>query len=203
MVMENTTGHGLNHAPFDLVPARDLSSAFVRRVRSPSAARCFSPFSSCDSCLFAREFVRRSFLVRGAATLCRDCALRLRIHCRESAWCLATDATGAARVRCLIISTSAHRASVSAHRSARPPSAPLVHSALLGVRLVCHYPSLLPRFRLCDVRGFRHPSSKVIDPSAASGYWVLVRKPQAAISGRGRTPPKPVWMWISSLLSRV
>jgi hypothetical protein len=55
-----------------------------------TAAGCFTTLSSRDSGLFTREFVRGSFLVGGAPTFRSDCALRLRIHRRESARRLAT-----------------------------------------------------------------------------------------------------------------
>ena len=63
---------------------------FALSARPATAAGCFTTFSSRDSGLFAREFVRGSFLVGGAPTFRRDCSLRLRIHRRESAGSLAT-----------------------------------------------------------------------------------------------------------------
>jgi len=70
-------------------PGRSIV-VFVLSARPATAAGCFTTFSSRDSGLFAREFVRGSFLVGGAPTFRRDCSLRLRIHRRESAGSLAT-----------------------------------------------------------------------------------------------------------------
>jgi hypothetical protein len=84
-----------------------------------------------------------SFLVRGAPAFCRDRALRLRIHCRESARSLPTHRSSAASIHSTFTSRSAcsARSAQAAAATYTGASAPLVHSSLLGVSLVCHYQS--------------------------------------------------------------
>ena len=84
-----------------------LAVTAARRARSTAAARCFTTFSSSNARLFTREFVRGSFLVRGASALGGDCSLCLRIHRRESAWRLSTHAASAPRIRSAVASTAA------------------------------------------------------------------------------------------------
>ena len=114
-----------------------LAVTSARRARPSSAARCFTTLSSRNTRLFTREFVSRSFLVCCAPTLGGDCALRLRIHCRESARRLTTDTASASRFRSAVVSVTARSAAASASRSI--VSASLVHSFPLVVGLVRHY----------------------------------------------------------------
>src|SRR5207248_3866434 len=141
-----------------------LGGALVRRGRSSSATRRLTALASRDSRFFARELVRGSFLVSGASALCRDRALRLRIHRREPAWCLATDTSRVSRFHSAVRSPSrersavtldvayapCHDATVSGHCAggtcfhsccAAATSAPLVHSVSPVISIVCHYRS--------------------------------------------------------------
>ena len=113
-----------------------LGATTARGVGSASPAGCFAAFPARNARFLAREFVRRSFLVRRAPTLRSDCALCLGIHCRKSAWRLATDAAGVSRVYTAVVSISARAA---ASRSIA--SASLVHSIPWVVGLVRHYRS--------------------------------------------------------------
>jgi hypothetical protein len=155
---------------------------------SATAARCFATLSSRDARLFARKFVRGSFLVCRASTLGSDCALRLRIHCRESAWRLATDTTGISRVRSAVVSISA-RADSSARSIV---SASLVHSFPLVVGLVRHYRSPCRDFEFeLEAAAGRHRVSSDLVGAGPRLRGPLMRKQQAAISGRGRTAGYP------------
>jgi hypothetical protein len=86
-----------------------------------------------------------------------------------------------------------------------PPPAPLRSSmlspCLLGssaiIDLPCRDIRKLLRSRLPDV------TRKWYGRSEAASSWILMRKRQAAISGRGRTACPATKMWISLLLSRV
>jgi hypothetical protein len=184
-------------------PCRSAAGvAGARRARPSTAARCFTALSSGDARLFAGEFVRSSFLVRRASTLGRYCPLGLWIHCGESAWRLATGAARTARLRSPVVSIAAGSAAARAAAPGCPAS--LVHPLPLVVGLVSHYRSpcrdirRLSRSRLPDVTrkwqmvGARSRLSRI-----------LMRKRQAAISGRGRTACPATKLWISSLLSRV
>jgi hypothetical protein len=128
---EKTKRHGQVRASFASVRF-GRSIVFVLSARPATAAGCFTTFSSRDSGLFAREFVRGSFLVGGAPTLGSDCALRLGIHCRESAGSLSTR-TACTTFRSAL--SSVHRATSASIIS----SDPLVHHVLSVVSLVCHY----------------------------------------------------------------
>jgi len=153
--------------------------------RSATAARCFATLSPRDARLFAREFVRGSFLVCRASALGSDCALRLRIHCRKSAWRLATDTTGISRVRSAVVSISA-RAYASSARSI--VSASLVHSFPLVVGLVRHYRSPCRDIGVeLEAAAGRHRVSSDLVGARPRLRGPLMRKQQAAISGRGRT----------------
>jgi hypothetical protein len=172
------------------------------RCGPASPARCFAALSPGNARLFTGEFVRRSLLVRCASTLGRDCALCLWIHRGKSAWCFAAHGARVSRVSSAVISVSARPASASTPNSAG--SASLVHSIPLVFGLVRHYRSpcrdirKLSRSRLPDVTrkwymvGARPRLSRF-----------LMRKRQAANSGRGRTACHSTKLWISSLLSRV
>jgi hypothetical protein len=179
-----------------------LAVTSARRAGPASATRCFAALSSGNARLFAGEFVRCSFLVRRASTLGCDRALCLRIHRGKSAWRLAAHGARVSRVPSAVISVSARPASASTPHSAGPAS--LVHSLPLVVGLVRHYRS--PR------RDIRKLSRSRLPDITRSAYVVgarpclnrtLMRKRQAAISGRGRTARPSPKLWISSLLSRV
>jgi hypothetical protein len=188
--------------PLRLSRSGRLRVIAARRGGPASPARCFAALSPGNARFFTGEFVRRSLLVRCAPTLGRDCALCLRIHCGKSAWRLAADGARVSRVSSAVISVSARPASASTSYSAG--SASLVHSLPWVVGLVRHYRSpcrdirKLSRSRLPDVTrkwcmvGARPRLSRI-----------LMRKRQAAISGRGRTACHSTKLWISSLLSRV
>jgi hypothetical protein len=108
--------------------------ALVCSARSPSTARCFAALSSSHARLFTGEFVRRSFLVCRSSAFRRDRALRLRVHRRKSARCLADVAR---TTRFSIVVAPAH----SAASTSAAASAPLVDPFVLVVTLVCHYRS--------------------------------------------------------------
>jgi hypothetical protein len=86
--------------------------------------------------------VRRSFLVCRASTFRRDRALRLWIHRRKSARCLA-DVARTAR----FVVAPAHSTAFNSD-SAAP--APLVDPFVLVVPLVCHYRSPAAIFEFND-----------------------------------------------------
>jgi len=140
-----------------------LAIVCVRSARAAAAARCLATLSSRDSSFLAREFVGSSFLVRGASAFRCDCALRLRIHCRESARSLATYASGVAGINTAIIPVSADVSIVAAKGAAAcasgsvVPSAPLVHSVLLVDRLVCHYSISCRNFEFEEGANAGHP----------------------------------------------
>jgi len=165
-----------------------LDVTTARRVGSSSTARCFATLPSRNSRLFAREFVRRSFLVCRASTLGSDCALRLRIHCRKSAWRLATDAAGASRV-CSDFRSCRHCFHRPLHcfRFARP-FVPL--GCWAGPPLSISLPRY-SSFELEAVAG-RHRVSGDSVGARPRLHGALMRKQQAAISGRGRTAGHPV-----------
>jgi hypothetical protein len=168
-----------------------LGVTTARCVGSASAPGCFATLSSRDARLFARELVRGSFLVCRASALGSDCALRLGIHCRKSAWRLATDTTRISRVRSAVVSISACATTASTARSVA--SASLVHSFPLVVGLVRHYRSPCRdfEFELEAVAG-RHRVSSDSVGARPRLRRPLMRKQQAAISGRGRTAGHPV-----------
>lgn len=91
-----------------------LSGTLVRRGGATAATGCFTAFSSRDSRFFAGEFVRGSFLVRGASTLCGDRTLRLGIHRCESARSLPTHGAGVSYIRWRTAACVCERAAVSA-----------------------------------------------------------------------------------------
>ena len=179
-VMKKTKRHGVIRAPFASVPFGRSTIVFVPSARPATATGCLTALSSRDSGLFAGEFVRGPFLVGGPSTFRSDCALRLRIHRRESAWSLATRATGA-WLRFAPNSRSAHDSVDSFARSAAT-SAPLIHPDLLVVGMVCHYQSPAAIFRVCQSRC--STSNRPEGDPRLSEY--SVRKRQAAIFGRGR-----------------
>jgi len=164
-----------------------------------SAARCFATFSSRNARLFAGEFVRSPLLVGCASALRRNRALGLGIHRRETARRLTTDTAGVSRVRRAVVSAAVRSASRSA------ASASLVHPIPLVVRLVRHYRSPCRDIRLLRSRllNVHRVSDDSVLARAASEYKPLMRKHEAANSGRGRTAPQSGKLWISSLLSRV
>jgi hypothetical protein len=171
-------------------PYRLVRLGVTTARRSATAARCFATLPPRDARLFAREFVRGSFLVCRASALGSDCALRLWIHCRKSAGRLATDTTGISRVRSAVVSISA-RADASSARSI--VSASLVHSFPLVVGLVRHYRSPAAIFELSwkAAAGLHRVSSDLV-VARPRLRGPLMRKQQAAISGRGRTAGHPV-----------
>jgi hypothetical protein len=162
-----------------------LGVTTARGVGSASATGCFTAFPARNARFLAREFVRCSFLVCRASTLRSDRALCLWVHCRKSAWRLATDAAGVSRVPTAVVSISAHTAASSARSIV---SASLVHSFPLVVRLVRHYrsPAAIFEFELDAVAG-RHRVSSDLVGARPRLRGPLMRKQQAAISGRGRT----------------
>ena len=179
--LTNAKGHGLI-VPLSILSGVGCLGVGVARGGGPSpSAGCFTTFPSGDARLFTREFVRRPFLMRRTSTLGGDCALRLRIHGRESARCLATDTARSSRIHSAVVSASA-----SPSCSAR--SASLVHSFPLGIGLVRHYRSPLPRFsshiEIAAYFDIHHATGESVESSRALGE-VLMRKRQAAISGRG------------------
>jgi len=173
-----------------LRPVGRSTIAVVSSARPATAAGCFTAFSSRDSGLFAREFVRGSFLVGGPPTLRSDCALRLGIHRRESAGSLATHTVRTPRLHLALDSRSAHG---SVARSDTATSASLVHPIPLVVGLVCHYKSPTVIFEFVS----RGCSTSILE------WWIvrsavprlnefLLRKRQAASFGRGR-PYRQSW----------
>jgi hypothetical protein len=140
-----TKRHGEIRASFASVRLRRSVVVIARFARPATAAGCLATFSSRDSGLFAREFVRGSFLVGGAPTFRRDCALRLRIHRRESAWSLPTHTAGIPCLHSALSSRPANRSTASASHSAIA-HASLVHPVPFVVGLVCHYPSPAANF---------------------------------------------------------
>lgn len=171
-----------------------------RRAGPASSPRCFATLSPGNARLFAGEFMRCSLLVRRAPTLGRDCALCLRIHRGKSTRRLATDATLASRVGAAIVS-SAGAASASTSRST--PSASLVHALPLVIGLVRHYRSPCRDFRLSVDAALGHSLQTVRVRAEPRLSDLLMRKRQAANSGRGRTACHSSKLWISSLHSRV
>jgi hypothetical protein len=154
-----TKRHGELRAPFAFVRFGRSGSAFVLSARPATAAGCFTTFSSRYSCLFAREFVRGSFLVGGTPTLGSDRALRLGIHRRESARSLSTRAARIPRLHSAVSSRAAYGGAISAPRSVAA-SASLVHHIPVVVGLVCHYPSPPQIFELARAAA-RLPSLRV------------------------------------------
>jgi len=135
-----TKRHGEIRAPFASVRFGRSGSAFVLSARPATAAGCFTTFSSRYSGLFARKFVRGSFLVGGTPTLGSDRSLRLGIHRRESAGSLSTRPAGIPCLNSALSSRAAYGGGVSASCSVAA-SASLVHHIPVVVGLVCHYPS--------------------------------------------------------------
>ncbi len=136
--------------PLSLPSRLGRSAALTCSARSSSAARCFSTFSPSDPRLFTGEFVRRSFLVRRASTFRRDRALCLWVHRRKSAGCLA-DVARATKFSSTVVAPAHSTASTSDYAT----SAPLVHSFLLVVPLVCHYRSPAAIFEVNDTAAGR------------------------------------------------
>ena len=130
-------------------PGRSVVVVVAPFARPATAAGCFATLSSRNSGLFAREFVRGSFLVGGAPTFRRDCSLRLRIHRRESAGSLATHTASTACLRSALSSRPADRSTASASHSAAA-HASFVHPVPFVVGLVCHYQSPAANFRVCQ-----------------------------------------------------
>jgi len=158
---EKTKRHGEIRAPFAFVrPGRSVV-VVAPFARPTSPAGCFATLSSRDSGLFAREFVRGSFLVGGAPTFRRDCALRLRIHCRESAGSLATHTACIACLRSALSSRPADRSTASASYSAAA-NASVFHPVPFVVCLVCHYRSPAAIFEFVS-RGRRTSIQQAVD----------------------------------------
>ena len=184
--LTRTKRHGLHRAFSSVSRAGRLAVVSARRGGSASTPRCFTTLSSGNARLFSGEFVRRSFLMRCASALGSDCALCLRIHRGKSAWRLAAHGARVSRVPSAVISVSARPASASTSHSAR--SASLVHSLPLFVGLVRHYRSPLPRYS--NVSRSRLPDVTrkwYVVESRSRLNENMMRKRQAAISGRGRT----------------
>jgi hypothetical protein len=159
-----------------------LATAGIRRAGPAPPARCFAALPPGNARLFTGEFVRGSFLVRRASALGRDCALCLRIHRGKSAWRLSADAARASRFGSAVISAYARSASASSTRSAS-----LVHSIPLVVGLVRHYRSPCRDIRLLVIAALGHPPFEQGEPEQSRASEKMMRKRQAAISGRGRT----------------
>ena len=194
-----TKRHGFFAVPRSL-PSRlgRLAAAMARSARSSSATGCFSAFSSGDARLFTGEFVRRSLLVCCASTFRRDRALRLRVHRRKSARCLANVAR--ATRFCSAVVAPAH-STASTATSDSSASAPLVHPLILVVPLVCHYRSPAAIFELNDAAAGRAPRERW----AGRSETVVCRIFYAQALGRnfgGRVIIRPsAALWISSLLT--
>jgi hypothetical protein len=187
-----TKRHGEIRASFASVRLRRSVVVVARFARPATAAGCLATFSSRDSGLFAREFVRGSFLVGGAPTFRRDCPLRLRIHRRESAGSLPTHTAGIPCLHSALSSRPANRSTASASHSAAA-HASFVHPVPFVVGLVCHYPSPAANFRVCQAWAGGNPSCQrwIVHARTASGEVILMRKRQAAIFGRGPTDCLP------------
>jgi len=181
MSREKNEGARLSPCPRSL-PSRlgRSATALTFSVRPSSTARCFSTFPSGDPRLLAGEFVRRSFLVRRASTFRCDRSLGLRVHRRKPARCLA-DVARTAR----FVAAPAHSAASIPDSAA---SAPLVHSFILVVVLVCHYRSPAAIFELNDAATGRTPSSDGLVERNGRLPDILMRKRQAVISREGRNP---------------
>jgi hypothetical protein len=126
----------------------------IRSASPAPAARSFAALPAGYACLLAREFVRRSFLVRGSTTFRGDCSLRLGIHGGESTRRLPAHRSAAPY--------SFTYYAVTADVVAAPPAgaiaaardavaiqgsvdvASLFHKIAPVVGLVCHF-NLLPR----------------------------------------------------------
>ena len=179
--------------PRSLPPRLGRSAIIARRTRAAPAPRCFSAFSSRNPRFLAREFVRGSFLVRGASAFGGDCALRLRIHRGEATRGFAGHGADVAGIHTAVISVAAHRSITSAqrgavsrrHSGAATSSAPLVHSFPWVGCIVWHYPSPAEIFEFDEGADTGHPSVRV--DRLARLRAILMRKRQAAISGRERT----------------
>jgi hypothetical protein len=153
--------------------------------------------------------VRRAFLVRRAASLRRDCALRLRIHRCEPARRLPAHRSAAAPfftsyavcISAAIIQT----ATLSA--DAAPPSgaasAPLVHEVPSVVGLVCH--SAISRRDNYQVMTSQHADGTVRAVFSSDNSGGVVFEPSGAqASGRNfRTRTSVPKLWITSFHSFV
>jgi hypothetical protein len=126
----------------------------IRSASPASAARSFAALPAGYTCLLAREFVRRSFLVRCSTTFGGDCSLRLGIHGGESTRRLPAHRSAATHsftyyaVTADVVTTAAAGA-ISATRDAiaiqgSVDVASLFHKVAPVVGLVCHF-NLLPR----------------------------------------------------------
>jgi hypothetical protein len=117
--------------------------AAVVSARPASATRSFSAFPSGDSCFFAGEFVRRSFLVRRAATFRRDRALGLRIHCCESTRRLSYRSAAIIPFTSYAVGISDSLTGIASFAdpaaTTAASSASLVHEISSRVGLVCHF----------------------------------------------------------------
>jgi hypothetical protein len=188
---EKTKRHGEIRASFASVRLRRSVVVVARFARPATAAGCFTTLSSRDSGLFAREFVRGSFLVGGAPTFRRDCALRLRIHRRESAGSLATHTAGIACLRSALSSRPADRSTAASHSAAAHAS--FVHPVPFVVGLVCHYPSPAAIFEFVSHGPVEiHPASDGISVRGPRlGEVILMRKRQPQFSGEDELPASP------------